>query len=70
VTAFPRDVRKQLAGLRTEWRVWARGGPHPDFGLVCPQRCGDCEACAATAYRADRMAEIKARAAVIKGAGW
>jgi hypothetical protein len=66
VTRLPREVRKELARLRTEWRVWATGGPHLDFGLVCPDRCGECEACAVTAYRAERTAEIAARAAALK----
>jgi hypothetical protein len=57
-----RERRRQLAGLRSQWRTWNRGGPHPAFALICPDRCGDCEACAMTAYRADRMAELTALA--------
>jgi len=68
VTQLPRHVRQQIAALRSEWRLWRRGGPHPAYGLVCPDRCGDCEACAATAYRADRCAELAARAAALKAA--
>ena len=64
----PRHVRQQLAALRSEWRLWRRGGPHPAFGLVCPAQCDEpaCEACAATAYRADRRAELAVRAAEFK----
>jgi hypothetical protein len=61
-------IRRELASLRSQWRLWHRGGPHFDFGLACPDRCGDCEACATTAYRADRCAELAARAAVLKAA--
>jgi hypothetical protein len=62
-----RERRRQLASLRIEWWIWKRGGPHPVYALVCPERCGqpECEGCAATAYRADRMAEITARAQAI-----
>jgi hypothetical protein len=64
-----RERRRTLAALRSQWRTWKDGGPHPAYALVCPERCGqpECEACAATAYRADRMAEITARAQAIAG---
>jgi hypothetical protein len=45
-----------------------RGGPHIGFSLTCPTRCGNCEACAVTAYRAGRCAEIAARADALKAA--
>jgi hypothetical protein len=65
---LPHQVRQQLAALRSEWRLWRRGGPHPAYGLVCPDRCGDCEACASAAYRADRCAELAIGAAELKAA--
>ena len=68
MTQLPRRVRQELASLRSEWRTWKRGGPHPAYGLVCPARCGEpgCEACAATAYGTGRCAELAARAAALK----
>lgn len=67
---LPPEIRRQLTGLRGEWQRWKRGGPHPAYGLICPERCGQpgCEGCAATAYRADRMAEITARAKALTAA--
>lgn len=62
-------VRREFASLRRQWRIWRAGGPHPAYSLICPDRCGDCEACCATAYRADRCAELAAQAAVLKAAG-
>jgi hypothetical protein len=65
---LPRHVQRELANLRNQWRLWHRGGPHPAYSLICPARCGDCVACAATAYRADRCAEIQAWAAALQAA--
>jgi len=64
------EQKRQLAALRSEWRTWKRATHptlHPAYCLVCPGRCGlpECEACAMTAYRADRCAEITARARAI-----
>ena len=61
-------TRRRLAALRSEWRYWrnpGRYGAPIDVRTVCPTRCGECEACAMTAYRADRLAEVKARAAML-----
>jgi hypothetical protein len=62
------EAKRELAALRGQWRMWRDGGPHVDFGLICPEQCGkpDCEPCAVTAYRKERMAEIAAQAKVIK----
>lgn len=61
-------IRRELAALRSQWRTWKVGGPHAAYSLTCPSRCGDCEACAATAYRADRCREIASQAAALKAA--
>jgi hypothetical protein len=64
---LPRPVRQELASLRSSWRLWKRGGPHPAYSTICPDRCGlpECEGCAATAYRRDRIAEIEDQAAAL-----
>ncbi|MFI9846506.1 hypothetical protein ACIHFD_56455 [Nonomuraea sp. NPDC051941] len=65
---------KQLRTDWRRWRGAKTDNPgRIDFDLICPQHpnqygpngpitCGDptCEGCAATAYRADRLREIKA----------
>lgn len=64
-----RELKRQLASLRSQWLTWHRGGPHPEAtGTICPERCGkpECEGCAATAYRADRCAGLAAEAAGLK----
>ena len=63
-------ARRELACLRSQWKLWKRGTHptlHDGYTLVCPSRCGlpACEACAVTAFRAGRMAEIQARASAI-----
>ena len=69
--AQTQTTRRRLAALRSEWRYWrnpGRYGAPVDFCITCPTRCGECEGDAADAYRADRLAEIKAEAAVLEAA--
>jgi hypothetical protein len=70
-----KEQRAALRELRAEWKAWKRGtlwsspGPdHIDLCLApCADRCGRCEGCVATDYRAERMAEIEQRAAELGG---
>lgn len=67
---MPRSDRERLAQLRHEWQTWRRGR-HPELHdgyclAPCAEQCGTCEGCCATAYRAERMAEIEAEAADVK----
>jgi len=71
MNAAERECNKQLKELRTEWRRWKRAWPdidlHFDYCLLpCADKCGTCEGCGMTAYRADRMSEIEAKARAIK----
>lgn len=63
-----RERQHRLKELRAEWRRWNRAWPDVDLHFdvclpPCDHRCGSCEGCAATAYRAERLAEIEAQVA-------